>query len=62
MTDLPGHSEKPHFACPVKCDNKNVLFSMLKTCAVYRVHTGKLEYDSRTFQGLLKDFLTVFKD
>ena len=24
-TDLQGHSEIPHFVCPVKCDNKNVL-------------------------------------
>ena len=27
-----------------------------------RVHTGKLELSSRTFQGLLKASPTVFKD
>ena len=27
-----------------------------------RVHTGKFEYNSRTFQGLLKTILQVFKD
>ena len=27
-----------------------------------RVHTGKYEYNSRTFQGLFKATLTVFKD
>ena len=27
-----------------------------------KVHTGKFEKYSRTFQGLLKDFPTVFKD
>ena len=27
-----------------------------------KVHTGKLVSNSRTFQGLLKDFPTVFKD
>ena len=26
------------------------------------VHTGKFVYNSRTYQGLLKDFPTVFKD
>ena len=31
-------------------------------CAIYRVHTGKIVSNSRTFQGLLKDFPTVFKD
>ena len=28
---------------------------------VYRVHTGKYKYNSRTFQGLLKASPTVFK-
>ena len=27
-----------------------------------RVHAGKMVSNSRTFQGLLKDFPTVFKD
>ena len=27
-----------------------------------KVHTGNFEQNSRTFQGLLKDFPTVFKD
>ena len=26
-----------------------------------RVHTGRFESNSRTFQGLLKDFYTVFQ-
>ena len=30
--------------------------------SVYMVHTGKIVIYSRTFQGLLKDFPTVFKD
>ena len=29
---------------------------------VIRVHTGKIAYNSRTFQGFLKDFPTNFKD
>ena len=33
-----------------------------KQTSIYRVHTGKFEQNSRTFQGLLKDTPTVFKD
>ena len=36
---------------------------VLKTVPVcYRARTGKIVLNSRTFQGLLKDFPTVFKD
>ena len=37
---------------------------VLKTVPVhqYRVRTGKIVLNSRTFQRLLKDFPTVFKD
>ena len=32
------------------------------TLLQHRVHTGKIVQNSRSFQGLLEDFPTVFKD
>ena len=38
------------------------VFVMLLPTYKTQVHTGKFVYNSRTFQGLLKVFLTVLKD
>ena len=48
------------FVCLVLKDASTLMGHKCQT--VSRVHTDKIVQNSRTFQGLLKDFPTVFKD
>ena len=48
--------------CLVLLETPEDSFGPVEAQICFRVHTGKYEYNSRTFQGLLKTSPTVFKD
>ena len=56
--DLLSSHDDPNF----RLLSDMTIYSCVKRINSIRVHIGKYEYNTRTFQGLLKASPTVFKD